>query len=719
VAWSRSRIGFESTTVNSHNSEYIVGVDIGGTFTDCVVLSESGKITIGKALSTPDDFAQGALNAVADAARNLGLSGDDEVLRSARLFFHACTIGENTLITRAGAKTGLITTKGFADTLLMMRGRITDGLTDEQATHLAAMSKPEPFVPRRFIEEVCERIDYKGEVVMALDSADAEEALKTLIAKGVESVAVCLLWSVSNNAHEKCIAEVLKRKYPALFFTLSHEVAPFVGEYERTATTVFNAYIGPKISAYLTNLGGVLKNKGLKRDPLIMQAYGGVLGAEATCKNAIGTIESGPSSGVVGTQFVGRLIDEPNVIATDMGGTTFKVSVIRDGVIERDYKPVLLQHRILSTKIWVESIGAGGGSIAWVDAETGLLKVGPQGAGAKPGPVCYGLGGSEPTVSDANLILGYLNENYFLGGKMRLDRPAALGAIRDKIARPLGMSELEAASGIHRIATAHMSDLIRKATVEKGHDPRNFALFAYGGAAPIHASRYAAQLGVKKVIVPLTASVHGATGLISSDVVYEYGKSDHLIVPVDLARVNENFAGLVNQAVRDLHNAGFASEDIKIARSVDMRYRYQVHELNVPFPTGTGEITADAMEQLYTRFDALYEKAYGQGSAYREAGREVIIFRVTAIGELQRPKIEGASTRETNTDEALKGKREVYFEDYGKFVPTTVYDFERLQPGGEISGPAIVETPVTTVVVNPRDRAAMDEFRNIVITTGG
>jgi N-methylhydantoinase A len=613
----------------------------------------------------------------------------------------------------------LITTKGFADTLLMMRGRISDGLTDEEATHLSAMNKPAPFVPRRFIEEVLERIDYKGEVIMPLDAANAEDALKTLVAKGVESVAVCLLWSVSNDAHEKLIADTLKRKYPALFFALSHEVAPFVGEYERTATTVFNAYIGPKISAYLTNLGRVLKSKGLKRDLLIMQAYGGVLGAEATCKNAVGTIESGPSSGVVGTQFVGKLINASNVIATDMGGTTFKVSVIRDGVVERDYKPVLLQHRILSTKIWVESIGAGGGSIAWVDSETGLLKVGPQGAGAKPGPVCYGLGGSEPTVSDANLILGYLNENYFLGGKMRLDRLAALSAIRDKIAQPLGMTELEAASGVHRIATAHMSDLIRKATVEKGHDPRNFALFAYGGAAPIHASRYAAQLGVTKVIVPLTASVHGATGLISSDVVYDYGKSDHLIVPVDLARVNENFSGLVKQAVRDLRNAGFASEDIKIARSLDMRYRYQVHELNVPFPTGTGEITADDMEQLYTRFDLLYEKAYGQGSAYRDAGREIITFRVTAIGELQRPRIESASAQEADAQEALKVKRDVYFEEYGKFVPTAVYDFERLTPNGEISGPAIVETPVTTVVVNPRDRAVMDEFRNIIITTGG
>jgi N-methylhydantoinase A len=333
--------------------------------------------------------------------------------------------------------------------------------------------------------------------------------------------------------------------------------------------------------------------------------------------------------------------------------------------------------------------------------------------------VCYGLGGVEPTVSDANIVLGYLNENYFLGGRMRLDKQAALAAIKTQIAQPLGIDETKAASGIHRIATAHMSDLIRKATVERGHDPRHFALFAYGGAAPIHASRYAAQLGVTKVIVPLTASVHGATGLISSDVVYDYGKSDHLIVPVDLARVNENFSGLVKQAVRDLRNAGFASEDIKIARSLDMRYRYQVHELNVPFPTGTGEITADDMEQLYTRFDLLYEKAYGQGSAYRDAGREIITFRVTAIGELQRPRIESASAQEADAQEALKVKRDVYFEEYGKFVPTAVYDFERLTPNGEISGPAIVETPVTTVVVNPRDRAVMDEFRNIIITTGG
>ncbi|MBM4299527.1 MAG: hydantoinase/oxoprolinase family protein, partial [Deltaproteobacteria bacterium] len=508
---------------------YVVGVDIGGTFTDTVVVDEAGRITIGKALSTPDDFSRGALNSVGDAANNLGLANAHELLRSTRLFFHACTIGDNTLITRAGAKTGLIMTKGFGDSLHIMRGKVAEGLTENETAHRSALFKPAPFVPRKLVAEVAERIDYKGEELIRVDVAAAEKAIDRLVANGVESIAVCFLWSIVNDAHEKQLAEILKKKYPKLFYTLSSEVAPYIGEYERSATTVFNAYIGPKISSYLQSLQTVLKQQGLRREPLIMQAYGGVLGIDATCKNAVGVIESGPAAGIVGTRFLGEHIGEKNILATDMGGTTFKVSLVRDGVIERDYKPVILRYNILSTKIWVESIGAGGGSIAWIDAETGLLKVGPQGAGASPGPVCYDVGGAEPTVSDADLVLGYLNENYFLGGRMKLNKAKTLAAIGEKIAKPLKMTEVEAASGIYRIANAHMSDLIRKATVEKGHDPRNFVLFAFGGAAPVHASRYAAELGVRQVVIPLTASVHGATGLISSDVVYEYGKSEHVL----------------------------------------------------------------------------------------------------------------------------------------------------------------------------------------------
>jgi N-methylhydantoinase A len=447
-----------------------------------------------------------------------------------------------------------------------------------------------------------------------------------------------------------------------------------------------------------------------------MQSYGGVLGVADTCKNAVGTIESGPASGVVGTLFTANRIGLSNILATDMGGTTFKVSVIRNGTVEKDYKPVILRHQLFLTKIWVESIGAGGGSIAWIDADSGLLKVGPQGAGADPGPVCYGLGGDEPTVSDADLVLGYLNPDYFLGGKLRLHKETALTAVERRIAKPLGMDVIEAASGIYRIINSHMGDLIRKATVERGYDPRDFTVFAYGGAAAVHAARYAAELGVKQVIVPLTASVHGAMGLISSDVVYEYGKSDHLLVPADLDRINGIFSCLVAEAITDLRSAGFNEGAIRVTRSIDIRYRYQVHELNVPFRSGTRQISADEMDELYHRFDELYEQTYGAGSGYREAGKEIMVFRVVAVGELDRPAIRKYVTRDEPVSHAIKGQREAYFEEYRRFVRTDIYDFDRMSPGAVISGPAIIETPITTIVVNPNDTAAIDEFRNVRIS---
>lgn len=695
---------------------YVVGVDIGGTFTDCVVLDKEGRLTIGKALSTPHDFSVGAIDAVREAAKNLGLRDEGELLASTSVFFHACTVGENTLITRTGPKTGLITTKGFADTILMMRGKVTEGLTEAEAAHLSFLKKPEPFVRRPLIAEVTERIDYKGAVLMKLDVEEAARVIDNLAAQGVESIAVCLLWSVVNDSHERSLAAMIRKSRPEVFLTLSSETAPFLGEYERTATTLFNAYIGPKISRYLSNLEKVLKARGLAREPLIMQAYGGVLGIDASCKNAVGTIESGPASGVVGSQFLGNLIGETNILATDMGGTTFKVGVIRDGVIERDYKPVVLRHSILATKIWVESVGAGGGSIAWIDGESGLLKVGPEGAGAKPGPVCYGLGGEEPTVSDADLILGYLNEDYFLGGRMRLDKEKALRAVADKIAKPLGVGVIEAARGIYRISNAHMSDLIRRATVERGHDPRNFVLFAFGGAGPVHACRYATDLGIEQVIIPLTASVHAATGLISSDVVHEYGKSDHVPLPTTEKRINDNFAGLLTKAFEDLRRAGFDDQDITITRSVDMRYRYQVHELNVPFPDGRSFLEENDMEELYVRFDELYEKAYGKGSGYREAGKEILTFRVKAVGVLEKPRIRSETETRMSPDDALKGERRVYSEEQDDLVPTRIYDFERMKPGMEVEGPAVIETPVTTIVVNGNDLASVDGFHNVRLT---
>jgi len=698
---------------------FIVGVDIGGTFTDCVAVDEQGTVTLGKALSTPQDFALGALDAVADAARHLGFSSDAELLAATELFFHACTVADNTLITRSGPRTGLLTTAGFGDTLLIMRGRTTEGLTESEAFRASTQSKPAPLIPRALIEEVAERIDYKGTVLVRLTAEEIQRAVNALLNRGVESVAIALLWSLANDHHERALAEFVKQRFPKAYLSLSSEVAPFLGEYERTATTAFNAYVGPNIAGYLGRLAALLRARGLRREPLVMQAYGGVLGIEDTCKNAVGTIESGPAAGVMASRFLGSRLGISHVLATDMGGTTFKVGVIRDGAAETDHRPILMRYQLFLSKIWVESIGAGGGSIVWIDPETGLLKVGPQGAGSSPGPVCYGLGGSEVTVSDADLVLGYLNQDCFLGGRLKLDKERALAALKQKVAEPMGMTAAEAANGIYRITNAQMSDSIRRATVERGYDPREFTLFAFGGAAPVHAGRYAAELGIKEVVVPFTAAVHGAAGLVSADVTYRFGRSERLAVPADAKQVGAIFAPLLERARASLGAAGFAENAMKITRSLDIRYRQQVHELNIAFPEGTAELGETELDAIYRRFDEVYELAYGRGAGYREAGKEIMAFRVVATARLNKPKLRNYPRERNRAPAALKGERAVYFEETGDFVPTRIYDYERLRPGSELAGPAIIETPITTIVIHPRDRAQVDEYFNVRMGVGG
>jgi N-methylhydantoinase A len=700
------------------STSYIVGVDIGGTFTDCVVVDDQGNLTIGKASSTPRDFAVGVVDAVRSAAIALGMSSEEELLKATRLFYHASTVADNTLITRAGAKTGIIATKGFGDSFLMMRGGITLGLPEEEAAHEAALRKPIPFVPRSLIREVTERVDYEGDVIVALDEKEARQVATELVDEGVDSIAVSLLWSISNDSHEKAIADILRKDNPGVSVSLSSEAAPYSGEYERTATTVVNAYIGPIITKYLDNLRGSLQERGLEREPLIMQAYGGVLGIEEAGKRAVGSIESGPAAGVAACQFVGGLISEPNIVACDMGGTTFKVGVIREGEVERDYSPVFMRYRLLSSKIWVESIGSGGGSIAWIDKVSGLLKVGPEGAGASPGPVCYRRGGTEPTVTDADLLLGYLNDGYFLGGEMSLDKQGAEKAIAEQVAAPLGMATIEAANAIHRIVNAQMSDLIRNATIRRGHDPRGDVLFAFGGAGPVHASRFASELGIRKVIVPATASVHGAVGLVASDVAYEEGTSERIEVPAAPEHVNATFAPLIDKVNRELADAGFDAKDRQIVRLVAMRYRYQLHELNVTLPSGSDPITEEDLEELSDRFDNMYEESYGKGSAYRAAGVEITTLRVRGIGLLAKPSIKAVPNVGSDVRGAKKGQRPVFFEENGGFTPTDIYDYVKLGGGMEIPGPAIIETPVTTIVINPKDHASVDDFANIHIAIG-
>lgn len=691
---------------------YFIGVDSGGTFTDCVIMDETGEIIMGKAPSTPEDFSIGVLEALRETARSLEKDAR-HILRETLLFAHGTTIATNTIINRTGSRTGLITTRGFEDTILIMRviGRIA-GLGEMEVKHIAKSNKPDPIVPRSLIKGVKERVDYKGRILIPLDKEDCHKAVEELIQEGVDAIAVSLLWSFVNPSHEKEIKAMIQEINPKIFVTLSSELIPIIGEYERTSTTALNAYLGPGVSRYLTSLAEKLKEEGFSYSPIIMQSYGGCLPCEKASIYSIGLVSSGPAGGVMGSKYLANLLGYENVITTDVGGTSFDVGLIYSGVVEEAKNPSINQYNILTPMVEVKSIGAAGGSIAWIEPYTNLLKVGPISAGAMPGPVCYDRGGKEPTVTDVDLVLGYLNPEYFLGGRIRLNKDKAIKAIHENIAIPLGISAEEAAYGIFRITNAHMSDLIRKATIEKGYDPRRCVLFSYGGAGPIHASSYGKELGVKEIIIPFTASVHSAMGILSSNIVHSYEFSDYMSMPADVKRVNANFEKLEKEATDSLLRENFKREEITLKRYMDMRFRRQIHEVRCPIRGG--ELTEKGLEEIADEFVNLYERMYGKGAAFKEAGIDIVNFRIVAEGTIIHPKLKKLNLLGQDSSKALKQKREVFFASLEDFILTNVYDFNLLAPGNEVKGPSIIESTVTTIVINPGQVGIMDEYRNII-----
>ena len=463
----------------------MIGIDTGGTFTDCVVLNEDGQFTFGKAPTTPSDFSSGTIDSLRVVASGLNMTLE-ELLKDTILFSYGTTVATNTIINRSGAKTGLITTRGFEDTILIMRaiGRIA-GLSEEEIMYMARTYKPDPLVPKPLIKGVRERVDYKGKVVIPLNINEVERVVDELVQRGVEAIAVVLMWSQANPIHERAVGTLISHRYPEIYLSLSSDLVPLIGEYERTATTVINAYLGPVIHQYLSSLGEKLKSYGLRVPSLVMQSYGGSLPAEGTVKRPVGLLSSGPVAGVIGSRYLAELLGYQNIITTDVGGTSFDVGLIYNGVIEMEKRPTISQYSLLIPMVDVKSIGAAGGSMARVEPATGLLKVGPKSAGADPGPVCYDKGGTEPTTTDADLILGYLNPDYFLGGRIPLKKEKAYEAIKTKIADPLGMDVIDAAAGVYAITNSQMSDLIRSISVGRGYDPRTCVLFSYGGAGPL------------------------------------------------------------------------------------------------------------------------------------------------------------------------------------------------------------------------------------------
>lgn len=711
---------------------FIVAVDAGGTFSDCVVIDAEGHITTGKAPSTPGDYAQGILNAVGAAAAQLGLSVS-QLLERAVLFGHGTTVATNTLLTKTGCRTGFITTRGHEDTIII--GRIFQkvaGLSEREITDVSGLKKPRPLVPKHLIVGVNERIDYKGSVVVLLTEAEIAQRVETLVAAGVAAIAVNLLWSFKNPTHEQAIKAYIERHHPGLFVTLSTDLVPVIKEYERGITTVINAYLSQRVLSYLRSLRDQLKAHGLRHPPVVMQSSGGVISIEKAWAKSVALLTSGPAGGVIGARALGQVLGHDSIITSDVGGTSFDVGLIVDGEQSYSETPIFAQYHIALPVIDVASIGAGGGSIAWIEAATGILRVGPQSAGADPGPACYGLGGTEPTVTDANLVLGRINPDYFLGGQRALEAEKAREAV-GRLADALGMDLEQTAMGIIDIVNSQMADLIRKVTIERGYDPKKFVLYAFGGAGPLHVGAYGRGLGVREAVIPSFASEFSAFGIAGSDVVTVHDRSDPMYVPLDLERLNRIYQELELATLQELKAHGIPDEDIYFVRYMRLRYRGQVHEVRTPVDLGDrnlrggrthevrtpvpgGRIDEEHVRRVVARFEGLYEQRYGKGAAYREPGIQALTYHVHGYGRLHAPALQRQERGDPDPSAAQKATRHVYFHQSEGWVSTPIFASERLRAGHRLEGPAVIEAPDTTVYIHPGQHATVDEYRNLILT---
>jgi N-methylhydantoinase A len=687
--------------------KFIIGVDTGGTFTDCVAIGEDGSVIWDKAHTTPQDHTVGILNAIENTSTRLGLSRS-QLLSATVALGIGSTVGLNALLARAGAKTGLLTTRGHEDNLFI--GRIHQkvaGLGEEEIKDVVHLDKATPLIPRALVCGINERVDYKGAVLAHLDLQEVESAAARLVQQGIESLAVCFLWSFMNSSHERAVRDLVEKRFPGIFVTLSSEVSPLLGEYERTATTAINASLGPIIARFMGRLLESLRSAGLSGPVLAMHSLGGVIPCEEAGDKAAHIMASGPVGGVMGAMNMGRMLGHKNIIVTDVGGTSFDVGLIVDGRPTLNRQPVFEKFTLAVPMIDVISIGAGGGSIAWVDAETRLLQVGPRSAGALPGPACYDQGGNEPTVTDANLVLGRIDAGSFFGGRKKLAYDLARKAIEEKVARPLGMDLLKAAKGILEIVDSHMADLVRRVTVEQGYHPSEFVIYAYGGGGPLHVGSYARDIGVSEVLVSPYAPVFSGFGIAGCDIQRQYTRSRPMTLPAPAAQFNAIFSDLEAAAIRDaVQSAG----ELELERFLDMKFRRQVHNVRIPVPSG--ELRSQEMDALMVNFEEAYERIYGKGTAYRKAGVEVSNFIVTATTKTYKPKLKEDEWEGEDPERARVGERQVYFEE---FIQTPVFSMELLRPGNRIAGPAIVESPATTLLLHPRQTARVDRSRNLIL----
>jgi N-methylhydantoinase A len=685
-----------------------LGVDIGGTFTDFALVDDaSGKLSVNKCLTTPDDPSDAIMKGLKVLLEREGLQPSQ-----VDVIVQGTTLATNALIERKGAKTALITTEGFRDILELRRETRYD-LFD------LFIEMPEPVVPRDFRLGVRERIDKDGNIVTELDESQLKSVLHQLIGQGAESIAVCFLNSYANPCHERRAGEIITQQAPALSVSLSSDVAAALREDERFSTAAVNAYVMPLSERYLTNLSAKLAAVGFNGALFIMLSNGGLTTFENAKRFPVRLIESGPAGGTMAAVFYSDVLDTKNLVAFDMGGTTAKISMVQEGkpALAATFEAARLRRfmkgsglPLMISAIDLMEIGAGGGSIGWIDS-LGLLRVGPESSGADPGPACYGLGGEEPTVTDAALILGYLDPNYFLGGDMKLDKEKAVRAVKERIADRLGLDVIDAAWGIHRVITENMASAARIHVLEKGKDPRRFSLLAFGGAGPIHAWQTAKLVGSPRIISPLAAGVMSALGFlvtpVSNDFVQTYiSRLDE----VDWGRANRLLEEMENRGREQVLAGGVAPHEITVARSADMRYVRQGREITVPVPNG--ELSPESIALIKQSFQSVYQERY---SRYLDNVQiEIVSWKVVTGGP--RPTIQlQRQTGSLDGESALKGERPVYFSEYEGFIGCPVYDRYRMGPGIKLDGPLIVEEKESTLVVGPGGKLQIDGYLNAIV----
>lgn len=670
-----------------------VGVDIGGTFTDLMLIDEKGQISLTKSPSTPKDLTMAIMTDI----KKIGLD-----VSTLEMFGHGTTQALNSLLMRTTAKTGLITTKGFRSLLEIMRTNRPDMYNLQQ-------DKPEPFVPRHLTVEVLERISHTGEVLQALDEKQTTEVVRKLKTEGVKAIAVCLLNSYVNPVHEQKLKGIIEKEYPQAHISLSSQISRQWREFERTSTTVINACTMPVMDTYLSLLEEKLAAGGCDAEPLIIQSNGGMMTAKIGRERPVNTVFCGPAAGVVGATYLARTIGDSNIITYDMGGTTCIVALVERGQPKIKTEGELNRWPITMPMIDVNAIGAGGGSIAWIDAG-GALRVGPQSAQAEPGPVCYGRGGTEPTVTDANLLLGRINPDYFIGGEIKLDVDSAQRAVKTKIADYYGMDVFEAANGIIEILISNQARVTRAISLERGYDPREFTLIAFGGGGGLHAGFLAEELGIKRVIVPFAPGHMSCLGQLVADIVQDsvrtYVKlSDEL----EIDKVNEIYQELEAEVVKILKAEGVSEDRIATERSADIRYAGQ--EFTIQTPVRSGILNDADITEAITKFNDLHEMSYGYCS--RNVPTEFVNLRVSALGRMPKPALREYPKAQATPNMSFKGKRKVFFN--GEFVECPLYEWERLRPGNVIEGPAIVEEPGSTIVIRPKHTMSVDKFLNCIL----